>query len=208
MMFDPGVIDMVMRLRGKGISDNAVLRGIELAPRKAFVPEAHFDKAYEEQSLPIDCGQTITAPWIIAVMLQFLGVKNDHKVLEIGAGSAYQTAILSHLCTRVYAVERYKTLITDAEERLSGLNIMNTVIRHGDGRYGWAGQAPFDRIILGCATRAAPPMLLDQLASGGEMIAVVDEQLMLFSKARSKITEKTIMPLTLDMIEPGKSRSL
>jgi protein-L-isoaspartate(D-aspartate) O-methyltransferase len=208
MMFDPGVIDMVMRLRGKGISDNMVLRGIELAPRKAFVPEIYFEKAYEEQSLPIDCGQTITAPWVIALMLQFLGVNKSDKVLEIGVGSGYQTAILSHLCKRVYAVERYKTLIADAETRLSRLNIMNVVMRHGDGRYGWAGQAPFDKIILGCATRAAPPMLLDQLASGGEMIAVVDEQLMSFSKARSKITEKTIMPLSLDMIEPGKSRML
>lgn len=207
-MFDPGVIDMVMRLRGKGISDNMVLRGIELAPRKAFVPEIYFEKAYEEQSLPIDCGQTITAPWVVALMLQFLGVKKSDKVLEIGVGSGYQTAILSHLCKRVYAVERYKTLIADAETRLSRLSIMNVVMRHGDGRYGWAGQAPFDKIILGCATRAAPPMLLDQLASGGEMIAVVDEQLMLFSKARSKITEKTIMPLSLDMIEPGKSRTL
>ncbi|RKQ71500.1 protein-L-isoaspartate(D-aspartate) O-methyltransferase [Litorimonas taeanensis] len=208
MAFDPGLIDMVMRLRGKGISDNKVLRAIELAPRKAFVPAEYFDKAYAEQSLPIDCGQTITAPWIVSLMLQFLRVEKGHKVLEIGVGSGYQTAVLSHLCKRVYAVERYKKLIADAEGRLSNLQVMNTVIRHGDGRYGWAGQAPFHRIIMGCASRAAPPMLLEQLATGGEMIAVVDEQLMRYSKARSKVSEETLMPLNLDMIEPGKSRSL
>jgi len=206
--FDPGLIDMVMRLRGKGISDNAVLRAIELTPRKSFVPLHFYEKAYDEQAVPIECGQTITAPWTIALMLQMLRVSKDHKVLEVGVGSGYQTAILSRLCTRVYAVERYKKLIRDAEERFSNLGFMNCVIRHGDGRYGWAGQAPFDRIILGCATRAAPPMLLDQLAPGGEMIAVVDEQLMRFTKARTKTTEETLMPLKLDMIEPGKSRTL
>ncbi len=207
-MFDPGLIDMVMRLRGKGISDNNVLRAIEQTPRKRFVPAESVDKAYDEQSLPIACGQTITAPWVVGLMLQSLRVSKDHKVLEIGVGSGYQTAILSRLSKRVYTVERYKILIKEAEARLSNLNIVNTVMRHGDGRYGWAGQAPFDRIILGCATRAAPPMLLEQLAPGGEMIAVVDEQLMRFSKARSVVSEETLMPLKLDMIEPGKSRTL
>ncbi len=203
---------MVMRLRGKGISDNAVLRAIEQTPRQRFVSRKAIDKAYDEQALPIDCGQTITAPWIVGLMLQSLRLSKEHKVLEIGLGSGYQTAILSRLCKRVYAVERYQLLIKMAEARLSALDIVNVVIRHGDGRYGWAGQAPFDRIILGCATRAAPPMLLEQLAPGGEMIAVVDEQLMRFSKARSVITEETLMPMPLDMgldmIEPGKSRTL
>lgn len=207
-MFDPGLIDMVMRLRGKGISDNTVLRAIEQTPRQRFVPKESVNKAYDEQSLPIACGQTITAPWVIGLMLQSLRMTKEHKVLEIGVGSGYQTAILSRLSKRVYAVERYKLLIKVAEARLSGLDILNTVIRHGDGRYGWAGQAPFDRIILGCATRAAPPMLLEQLAPGGEMIAVVDEQLMRFTKARSVVSEETLMPLMLDMIEPGKSRTL
>ena len=141
-------------------------------------------------------------------MIQMLRVGKEHKVLEIGSGSGYQTAILARLCKRVYAVERYKQLIAEAEARLTNQDVRNTVIRHGDGRYGWAGQAPFDRIILGCATRAAPPMLLEQLAPGGEMIAVVDEQLMRYIKARSVVSEETLMPLKLDMIEPGKSRTL
>lgn len=207
-MFDAGLIDMIMRLRGKGISDNSVLRAIELTPRRRFVPSSVSDKAYDEQSLPIACGQTITAPLTIATMLQMLRVTQEHKVLEIGVGSGYQTAILSQLCKRVYSVERYKTLIKEAEVQFAQHDVLNVVMRHGDGRYGWAGQAPFDRIILGCATRAAPPMLLDQLAPKGEMIAVVDEQLMRFTKARSVVKEETIMPMKLDMIEPGKSRSL
>ncbi len=207
-MFDAGLIDMVMRLRGKGISDNGVLRAIELTPRRRFIPNDVADKAYDEQALPIACGQTISAPMTIAVMLQMLRVTKEHKVLEIGIGSGYQTAILSRISKRVYAVERYKQLIKEAEKVLMDNDINTAVIRHGDGRYGWAGQAPFDRIILGCATRAAPPMLLEQLAPKGEMIAVVDEQLMRFTKARSVVKEETIMPLTLDMIEPGKSRIL
>lgn len=207
-MFDPGLIDLVMRLRGKGISDNNVLRAVEQTPRIRFVGDSNIDKAYAEQKLPIACGQTISAPWLTALMVQMLRVSKDHKVLEIGAGSGYQTAILARLCKRVYAVERYKQLIKEAEARIANADIRNTVMRHGDGRYGWAGQAPFDRIILGCATRAAPPMLLEQLAPNGEMIAVVDEQLMRYTKARSVVSEETLMPLQLDMIEPGKSRTL
>jgi protein-L-isoaspartate(D-aspartate) O-methyltransferase len=207
-MFDPGLIDMVMRLRGKGISDNNVLRAVEQTPRIRFVGEGNAEKAYDEQKLPISCGQTISAPWVTALMIQMLRVSKGHKVLEIGSGSGYQTAILARLCRRVYSVERYKQLISEAETRFKNLDVRNTVIRHGDGRYGWAGQAPFERIILGCATRAAPPMLLEQLAPGGEMIAVVDEQLMRYTKARSVVSEETLMPLKLDMIEPGKSRTL
>jgi len=199
---------MVLRLRGRGISDNAVLRAIELAPRKRFVSPAHAENAYAERALPIACGQTINSPMSVALMSQLLDLKPDHKLLMVGLGSGYHAAVLSKVVTRVYAVERYKKLIAEAEARFDRLSIMNVVIRHGDGRYGWAGQAPFDRIILTCALRAAPEGLLDQLAPNGKLLAVIDEQLTLFSKARSKVSEAVIMPLSLDMIEAGKSRSL
>ncbi len=207
-MIDPGLIDMVMRLRGRGISDNAVLRAVELAPRKYFVPDHQSSQAYEERALPIACGQTMNTPMITALMSQVLGLSKDHKLLMIGVGSGYHAAVLSRIVTRVYAVERYKTLIADAEATFRAHDFMNIVIRHGDGRYGWPGQAPFDRILLTCALRAAPDGLLGQLARSGKLLAVIDDQLILFSKARSKISQSMIMPLSLDMIEAGKSRTL
>lgn len=207
-MIDPGLIDMVLRLRGRGISDNCVLRAVELAPRKHFVPPSQSERAYDERSLPIACGQTMNAPLTVALMSQLLDLKPDHKALMIGLGSGYHAAVLSRIVTRIYAVERYKKLIAEAQDIFRQQGFMNIVIRHGDGRYGWPGQAPFDRIILTCALRAAPDGLLEQLAPNGKLLAVIDDQLISFTKARSRITEAVIMPLSIDMIEAGKSRAL
>ena len=199
---------MIMRIRGRGISDNAVLRAMELVARKHFVPKKHWDVAYEEQSLPTSCGQSLSPPLTIALMTQMLELNPAHKLLEIGTGSGYHTAILSKIVKRVYSVERYKQLIREAEDRFKALGITNHVIRHGDGRYGWGGQAPFDRIILTCALRAEPAMLIDQLAPKGMLVAVVDGQLTRYSKARKKVTVETLFPLSIPMIEAGKSKAL
>jgi len=207
-MIDPGLIDMIMRIRGRGISDNAVLRAMELVARKHFVAKKHWDVAYEEQSLPTSCGQSLSPPLTIALMTQMLELNPAHKLLEIGTGSGYHTAILSKIVKRVYSVERYKQLIREAEARFQSLGITNHVIRHGDGRYGWGGQAPFDRIILTCALRAEPAMLIDQLAPKGMLVAVVDGQLTRYSKARKKVTIETLFPLSIPMIEGGKSKAL
>ena len=199
---------MIMRIRGRGISDNAVLRAMELVARKHFVAKKHWDVAYEEQSLPTSCGQSLSPPLTIALMTQMLELNPAHKLLEIGTGSGYHTAILSKIVKRVYSVERYKQLICEAEARFQSLGITNHVIRHGDGRYGWGGQAPFDRIILTCALRAEPAMLIEQLAPKGVLIAVVDGQLTRYSKARKKVTVETFFPLSIPMIEAGKSKAL
>lgn len=207
-MIDPGLIDMIMRIRGRGISDNAVLRAMELVPRKRFTAQKYWDVAYDEQSLPTSCGQVLSAPLTIALMTQMLELSPEHKLLEIGCGSGYHTAILSKIVKRVYSVERYKQLIREAEERFKAMGITNHVIRHGDGRYGWGGQAPFDRIILTCALRAEPAMLIDQLAPNGKLVAVVDDQLTRYNKARKKVSVETLFPLTVPMIEAGKSKAL
>ena len=115
---------------------------------------------------------------------------------------------MSKIVKRVYSVERYKKLIREAEARFQSLGITNHVIRHGDGRYGWGGQAPFDRIILTCALRTEPAMLIDQLAPKGMLVAVVDGQLKRYSKARKKVTIETLFPLSIPMIEAGKSKAL
>ena len=207
-MIDPGLIDMIMRIRGRGISDNAVLRAMELFARKQFIETKYWEVAHEEQSLPTSCGQVLSPPLTIALMTQMLELSPEHKLLEIGTGSGYHTAILSKIVKRVYSVERYKLLIAEAEARFKALGITNHVIRHGDGRYGWGGQAPFDRIILTCALRAEPAMLIDQLATNGKLVAVVDGQLTRYSKARKKVTVETLFPLDLPMIEAGKSKAL
>lgn len=207
-MIDPGLIDMIMRVRGRGISDNAVLRAMELVARKRFASEKYWDVAYDEQSLPTSCGQTLSPPLTIALMTQMLELSPEHKLLEVGTGSGYHTAILSKIVKRVYSVERYKQLIREAEGRFKAMGITNHVIRHGDGRYGWGGQAPFDRIILTCALRAEPALLIDQLAPNGKLVAVVDDQLTRYSKARKKVTVETLFPLTIPMIEAGKSKAL
>ena len=208
MSIDPGLIDMIMRLRGRGISSNDVLRAIDLSPRRYFVPAAQRGSAYEDVNIPIGCGQTLPPPMTSALMVQMLDVRPDHKVLALGLGSGYLAAILSHLATRVYTVERYKTLIAEASERLKSVEVFNVVTRHGDGRYGWPGQAPFDRIILGYALRAEPEAVLGQLAPGGIALAVIDGTLTRFEKPRTKVSSTDLLPLDLDMIEAGKSKTL
>ena len=208
MSIDPGLIDMIMRLRSRGISSNAVLRAMELAPRRHFVPLKKGNVAYDAVNIPISCGQTLPPPMTAALMAQMLEVKPDHKVLLLGLGSGYLAALLSNIATRIYTVERYKTLISEAEERFRIVDIYNVVTRHGDGRYGWLGQAPFDRIVIGYGLRAEPTAVLAQLAAGGKMLAVIDGKLMRFEKARTKISVSELMPLDLDMVEAGKSRTL
>ena len=208
MSIDPGLIDMIMRLRGRGISSNTVFRAIELAPRRHFVPAEKRKMAYEPVNIPIACGQTLPPPMTAALLAQLLDVQPDQKVLTLGLGSGYLSAILSFMTTRIYSVERYRTLIREADERFKLLRINNIVTRHGDGRYGWPGQAPFDRIVLGYALRAEPEALLEQLAKGGKLLAVIDGTLTLFEKPRTKISTTELMPLDLDMVEAGKSRTL
>ena len=207
-MINPGLIDMIMRLRGRGISDNAVLRAMELIDRRHFLDNKYWDAAYDEQSLPIACGQTLSKPLTVALMTQMLELKAENKVLEIGTGSGYHTAVLSKIVKRVYSVERYKKLIADTEACFARIGITNHVIRHGDGRYGWKGQAPFDRIIFGCAIKKAPSKLLEQLKDGGILVAVMDDMLMRYKKTKKTVKSETLFPLSLPLLETGKSKSL
>ena len=207
-MINPGLIDMIMRLRGRGISDNAVLRAMELIDRRHFLDKKYWDAAYDEQSLPIACGQTLSKPLTVALMTQMLELKAENKVLEIGTGSGYHTAVLSKIVKRVYSVERYKKLIADTEACFARIGITNHVIRHGDGRYGWKGQAPFDRIIFGCAIKKAPKKLMEQVSEGGMLVAVSQDQLMRYRKTKDGFSSETLFPLSLPALETGKSKTL
>lgn len=207
-MIEPGLIDMMVRLRGRGISDNRVMRAMELTPRRLFVRKDQQPEAYDEQSMPIACGQTISPPLTVAMMTQALEVGEEHKVLEIGTGSGYHTVVLAHLAKRVYSVARYAHMMRQAEDRFVRLEITNVVTRHGDGRRGWPSQAPFDRIMVTAGLAEPPQGLLDQLAKNGRLVAVVSDELMIFDKATSKVTSRSLLPLIIPMIEAGKSKGL
>lgn len=163
-------IRLIMMLRQSGVTDTAVLAAIERIPREAFVPEPFQDQSYENRTLPIGHGQTLSQPEVVAIMTQALELKSRHKVLEIGTGSGYQTAVLSRLARRIYTIERHKPLLKEAEQRLAALRRHNIVTRHGDGSLGWKEQAPFDRIIVTAAANDVPATLIDQLAVGGHLV--------------------------------------
>lgn len=166
-------IRLIMELRGQGVADTRVLSAIERVPREAFVPATFADQAYENTALPIGRGQTISQPLIVGLMTQALQLDDRHKVLEIGTGSGYQTAILAHLCRRVYTVERYRNLLKEAEARIDALKIRNVTAQVADGTLGWRQQAPFDRILVTAAATSFPVALGEQLGEGGIMVLPV-----------------------------------
>ena len=170
MSLEARKIRLIMLLRRSGISDTQVLSAIEKIPREAFVPQSFHDRAYENETLPIGFGQTLSQPQVVALMTQSLSINKSHKVLEIGTGSGYQAAILSCVARRVYTIERYKPLLQQAEERFTALRIHNIVTKYGDGSLGWPEQIPFDRIILTAAAGDMPEKLYQQLAVGGIMV--------------------------------------
>ena len=139
---------LVLGLRSAGVTDPQVLGAIEAIQRDLFVPELFKARAWEDSALPIACGQTISQPLIVGLMTQALQLKPRHRVLEIGTGSGYQTAVLARIARYVYTVERYRTLLGEAEARLKALGVQNVISRFGDGGEGWREQAPFDRVLV------------------------------------------------------------
>jgi protein-L-isoaspartate(D-aspartate) O-methyltransferase len=164
---------LVMALRAQGVSDPAVLTAIEKTPRDLFTEEQFKDLAWENQALPIECGQTISQPYIVGLMTQALTLEPRARVLEIGTGSGYQTAVLSRLSRLVYSMERYRTLLKQAEGRFAQLGLTNIITKFADGSKGWPEQAPFDRIIVTAAAASDPLNLLSQLKPGGVLVAPV-----------------------------------
>jgi protein-L-isoaspartate(D-aspartate) O-methyltransferase len=164
---------LILALRTLGIADRRVLNAMETVPREVFVPEEWREQAYEDRALPIACGQTISAPSVVAQMTAALAVGDRHTVLEIGTGSGYQTAILARLARRVTTIDRYRTLVKAAEARWQALGITNITAIVADGREGWPRQAPFDRILVTAAAEKAPARLVAQLVDGGILIAPV-----------------------------------
>ncbi len=161
------------QLRARGIQDERVLTAMENVPRHLFVTDEYRDSAYDDHPLPIGAGQTISQPYIVAFMLEVLSLDDSARVLEIGTGSGYQTALLAELARQVYSVERIDSLAHGAAEILQRLGYTNVSVIVGDGGLGWVEHAPFDAIVVSAATPTIPQPLLEQLREGGRMVIPV-----------------------------------
>ena len=167
--------NLIMQLRSQSITDKSILSAVEKVPREKFVPESLRQHAYKNASLPIAGNQTISQPYVVARITQELALKQSDRVLEIGTGSGYQTAILSFLARRIYTVERIRPLLVSAENQLKALKISNVLFRHADGHLGWPEAAPFEKIIVTCQIKNIPETLKAQLKDGGILVAPVGE---------------------------------
>ena len=172
-MANPHADRLIDFLVASGIKDPQVIEIIRAIPRENFVSQAMEHQAYDNNALPIGQGQTISQPYIVAKMTESLSLRKESKVLEVGTGSGYQTAILSQMVNHVFSVERIKALQWEAKRRLKLLDIYNVSTKHGDGWQGWSVHAPFDAIIVTAAADCVPDALLTQLADGGVMVIPV-----------------------------------
>jgi protein-L-isoaspartate(D-aspartate) O-methyltransferase len=175
-MVNKRIQTLLAQLRQQGIRDERLLKAIENVPRERFVDEAFAHKAYENTALPIGSGQTISQPYMVARMTELLNLQPSSRVLEIGTGSGYQTAILAHMVQHVCSVERIKGLQWQAKRRLKQLDLHNVSTRHGDGWQGWVSRGPFDAIIVTAAPPEIPQALMQQLDDGGILVLPVGEQ--------------------------------
>jgi len=190
--------DMVRyQIKARGVKDKKVLDAMRKVERHLFVPPEYISQAYEDHPLPVGEGQTISQPYIVALMTEVLDPDSTKKVLEIGTGSGYQAAVLAELCDSVYTIEIFKSLGEKAKNLLKVLGYDNVKVKIGDGYEGWEKHSPFDAIIVTCAPTHIPQPLKDQLAEGGKMIIPVGEsyaqELVLLEKKNGRIVQKDII---------------
>jgi protein-L-isoaspartate(D-aspartate) O-methyltransferase len=206
-------MEFLLTLRRRGISDQAVLRAMDEVPRERFVDTTFAATAYADQALPIACGQTISQPYVVAYMSERLGVKPQHRVLEIGTGSGYQAAVLSRLAREVVSVERYRTLAETARERLAALGYDNVEVIIGDGFVGEPSRAPYDRIIVTAAAENIPQTLLDQLAEGGVMLLPLgphdgSQHIVKLTRTETGVARDNLIPVRFVPLLPGQAKEL
>jgi len=189
------------QIESRGITNVAVLAAMRKVPREEFVPAAMRSLAFRDGPLPIGRGQTISQPYIVALMSELLEVKPGDKVLEVGTGSGYQAAVLAEMGAEVFTVEIVKELATTAEERLKRLGYGRVKVKHGDGYLGWKEQAPFDAVIVTCAVEPVPPPLLEQLKPGGRLVVPLGEAgdtqtlVVLTKDAQGKVHRRDVAPV-------------
>lgn len=195
------------QIEKRGIKNTDILQVMRNTPRHLFVPPALSTMAYDDYPLPIGHEQTISQPYIVALMTDLLKLKGDEKILEIGTGSGYQAAVLSQLVDTVYTIEIVESLANTAKKRLANLNYKNVIVKFGDGYKGWPSAAPFDAIIVTAAPEKVPQTLIDQLKIGGHIVIPVGnkwQELQLITKIRvDKVKKKTVIPVRfVPMVHP------
>ena len=162
--------ELIFELKIEGISDEKILLAIKKVPRELFVEKHSIKEAYQNNALSTDCGQTVSQPYVVAYMISCLNLKNSDKILEIGTGTGWQTAILSHLCKEVYTIERFDILLNKAKKNIAKLNIKNINYKLGNGIKGWEKEILFDAIIISAASEVVPEKLLESLKLNGYLI--------------------------------------
>jgi protein-L-isoaspartate(D-aspartate) O-methyltransferase len=199
---DPHAVERTRMVREqierRGVVDPRVLRAMETVPRHLFVPESSQGSAYEDGPLPIGEGQTISQPYIVAYMSEAIRPRSTDRVLEIGTGSGYQTAVLSRLVRHVFTIEMRPQLVEAARARLREIGCANVTVRVGDGHDGWPEEAPFDTILVTAAPRETPQALLDQLAVGGRLViplGTLDQELVRLTRRESGFDRETLLPV-------------
>ena len=206
-------MEFMLGLRRRGIIEQSVLRAMDEVPREHFVSAETVDAAYADQALPIACGQTISQPYVVAYMTEKLDVHPGHRVLEVGTGSGYQTAVLSRLAREVVTIERYRTLSDTARIRLNTLGYDNVELVVGDGLNGVPERAPFDRIMVTAAAEDVPKALIEQLVEGGVMVLPIGSHdatqvLVKLTKNKDRIAREDLLPVRFVPLLPGKAREL
>lgn len=205
---------LVLQLRQAGVTDHHVAEALEMTPRDQFTPRPFEADAWENVELPIDCGQSMTRPVTVGVMLQALEVQASHTVLEIGCGTGYVAAVLSRLAHQVYSLDRYRTLVDKARALLERLDMTARIeVRHGDGFGGWPEAAPFDRILIMGAVTGLPPDLARQVAPAGVVVMplIRGEQCVIVGLRRRQdgaFAERVVAPASFAALEPGIAREL
>ena len=193
------------QIAGRGVKDTRVLAAMRRIPRHEFLPEAIRGVAYADQALPIGEGQTMSQPYMVALMTELLELKGPERVLEIGTGSGYQAAVLAELCEKVYTVERVKMLAAQARVVLDRLGYKNVAIKVYDGTYGWKETAPFDAIVVTAGSPDVPSALVDQLKDGGRLVIPVGERhsqqlVRMMKTSRGIVTEKSVPCIFVPLI--------
>jgi protein-L-isoaspartate(D-aspartate) O-methyltransferase len=206
-------MQFLLTLRRRGIADQAVLRAMDEVPRERFVSREATGNAYADHALPIDCGQTISQPYVVAYMTEQLNVLPHHRVLEVGTGSGYQAAILARLAREVVTIERYRTLAEQARERLRTLGYDNVEIIAGDGLAGVPARGPYDRIIVTAAAEQVPQALVEQLAESGIMILPLGphtgpQHIVKLTKTGAELKRDNLIGVRFVPLLPGQAREL
>jgi len=210
---DEDRMEFLLTLRRRGIGDQAVMRAMDEVPRAQFVAPEFADRALADQALPIDCGQTISQPYVVAYMSEQLALRPHHRVLEVGTGSGYQAAVLSRLARQVVSIERYRTLAEQARTRVRALGYDNIEIVVGDGFAGVPARAPYDRIVVTAAAETLPQTLIDQLGDNGIMLLPLgphggSQHIIKLTKSQTGIARENLIAVRFVPLLPGQAQEL